>query len=120
MSTEPTKKIPFNESVLNETTEGLWSKAQEKYCEEHNTEEAYEETLNELYGEVEICGMSFQAGSALKELDPIAFQCGNADQSDMFYEEFESSNDMDDFRDQALEVLNMEDEFIGYDPKDEE
>ena len=102
--------IPFNQEKYDEALEKLWTQKMEEYNEENNTEEAYEESLNEIYGEVEICGMSFQAGSALKDLDPIAFRCGNADESDRYYEEFESSNDKEDFRDEVLESLDMEDE----------
>lgn len=43
-------------------------------------ESAYEEFLNEIYGVVTICGMEFDSGHALKELDPIAFRCGVADE----------------------------------------
>ncbi len=43
------------------------------------TDEEYIEELNEIYGEVEICGMTFDAGRALKELDPTAFDCGKSD-----------------------------------------
>lgn len=43
------------------------------------TEEAYRDMLDELYGAVEICGMSFSSGRALEELDPVAFRCGKSD-----------------------------------------
>ena len=36
-------------------------------------EKEFEEYLNEIYGDVEICGMYFEQGTALKELDPTAF-----------------------------------------------
>ena len=42
-------------------------------------EDSFEEMLNEIYGEVEICGYSYSAGYALKELDPIAYRCDLAD-----------------------------------------
>jgi hypothetical protein len=32
------------------------------------------EQLDEIYGEVDICGMRYSSGQALKELDPIAFR----------------------------------------------
>lgn len=32
------------------------------------------EQLDEIYGEVSICGMTYSSGQALKELDPIAFR----------------------------------------------
>jgi hypothetical protein len=43
------------------------------------TEQEYEDRLDEIYGEVEICGMTFNSGRALKELDPTAFRCGKGD-----------------------------------------
>jgi len=39
----------------------------------------YEDVLNELYEPVTICGMDYEQGTALKELDPVAFRCGKAD-----------------------------------------
>lgn len=43
------------------------------------TEDDYRDMLNENYGDVEICGMTFSSGDALEELDPTAFRCGFAD-----------------------------------------
>ena len=43
------------------------------------TEEQYRDMLDEIYGVVEICGMRFDSGRALQELDPVAFRCGKAD-----------------------------------------
>uniref|UniRef100_A0A6M3LYE6 Uncharacterized protein n=1 Tax=viral metagenome TaxID=1070528 RepID=A0A6M3LYE6_9ZZZZ len=39
------------------------------------TEDDFEEQLNELYPPAQICGITFDAGRILKELDPIAFRC---------------------------------------------
>jgi hypothetical protein len=47
-----------------------------EYC---ITDGEYRDLLDELYGDVEICGMTFSSGYALKELDPIAFDCGKND-----------------------------------------
>lgn len=41
---------------------------------EWEAERQYEELLGEIYDTVEICGHTFDAGRALKELDPIAFR----------------------------------------------
>ena len=38
--------------------------------------EQYDEMLSEIYGEVEICGLKYDAARALKEIDPIAYRCG--------------------------------------------
>ena len=43
---------------------------------EWEAERDFEEMLGEVYGTVEICGYTFDAGRALKELDPIAFREG--------------------------------------------
>lgn len=43
--------------------------------EREPTEEEVEEDLNEIYGDVSICGLEYPAGRALKEIDPIAFRC---------------------------------------------
>ena len=34
-----------------------------------------EEELNELYPMVSICGLEYGSGTALREVDPIAFRC---------------------------------------------
>jgi len=43
------------------------------------TEDEYEEYLNEAWGIVDVCGLPFDAGTILMELDPTAFRCGLAD-----------------------------------------
>ena len=46
------------------------------------TEEEVEEFLHEIYGNVEICGMAFSSGQALRELDPTAFRMAKLDIED--------------------------------------
>ena len=43
----------------------------------------YKNSLNDVYGEVSICGCTYEAGSALADVDPIAFRCGMLDWVDM-------------------------------------
>lgn len=52
------------------------------------SEEQFEERLNEIYGDIIICGESFQSGTALKELDPTAFDVmlADAQESETVYE----------------------------------
>ena len=47
--------------------------------EKERTEEEYENQLTDIYGDVNICGMKYPAGRALRLLDPIAFRCSLAD-----------------------------------------
>ena len=48
--------------------------------EKEITEEEYEETLDDIYGDIDICGYKYPAGRALREIDPVAFRCGLADE----------------------------------------
>jgi len=43
-------------------------------------EEKFEEYLDEIYGNVSICGYEYPAGQALREVDPIAFRVCFADE----------------------------------------
>lgn len=42
-------------------------------------EKEFEEYLNDCFGDVNICGLNYGAGYALKEIDPIAFRCAMVD-----------------------------------------
>ena len=53
-----------------------------KPVERELTEDEYEDVLNEIYGTVEVCGMTFDSGAILRELDPTAFRCGQVDYED--------------------------------------
>lgn len=44
------------------------------------TEAEYEEILNDSYGDVSVCGITYPAGTTWKEIDPTAFRCALADQ----------------------------------------
>ena len=46
---------------------------------DHEAYERYDDMLDECYGEVKICGMSYCTSRALKEVDPIAYRCGFSD-----------------------------------------
>lgn len=102
--------LKYDQDKLDKKVTEFYDEAIEEYVEEHNTEEAYEEKLNEIYGEVEVCGTSFQAGRILKELDPIMFSCGMSDNEDSIREDAENEISEDDFIEQSQEALNMENE----------
>lgn len=55
-----------------------------KAIQKELTEEEYEEKLDDIYGTVEVCGMTFGSGRALKELDPIAFRTGMNDEPEVW------------------------------------
>lgn len=50
---------------------------------ESELEDAFEGGLTDGYGTVSVCGYDYDAGSALRELDPTAFRCGFLDWIDV-------------------------------------
>lgn len=52
-------------------------------------EDLFEDMLNETYSTVSICGYEYDAGRALKEIDPVAFRTGCADYIDSLVSEGE-------------------------------
>ena len=71
--------------------------------EVEKSDDAYEQTLNEIYGEVTICGQTFDARTVYKKLDPIGFRCGKADEEIEYRyscgecgEEYDSESDAED------------------------
>ena len=53
----------------------------------HQIKNMYEEMLNDGYETVDICGHKYDAGHALRNLDPIAFRCGCSDWVNEDYQE---------------------------------
>ena len=47
-------------------------------------EKEFEYQLNENYGDVDVCGMTYSAGTVLREVDPTAFRCAMADEPDQW------------------------------------
>jgi hypothetical protein len=68
------------ESTTIETYKGHEIRENERY-----DEDAYRELLNDVYGEVSICGYNYSASDALEAVDPVAFRCGFADSQEYFY-----------------------------------
>lgn len=48
-------------------------------------EKEFEDYLNDVYGEVNICGMEMLQGTILKECDPVAFRCALSDDEPLQY-----------------------------------
>lgn len=44
------------------------------------TDEEYSDLLTEIYGTIDVCGYKHDAGWVLKEIDPIAWDCGKSEQ----------------------------------------
>lgn len=52
------------------------------------SEEQFDDFLDDCYPEIEVLGMTYAVSYALKELDPIAYNCAKS--------EYESNYDLDD------------------------
>ena len=69
------------------------------------SDDEYDEMLDEIYGDVEICGMIYSSSRALKLLDPVAYRCAKND--------FESDYDLDnceEYSDLKDELEALEDQ----------
>ncbi len=49
---------------------------------DYDAEEQYQDVLDEIYEPVNVCGYDYDAGRALRQLDPIAFRTGMLDYFD--------------------------------------
>lgn len=54
------------------------------------TDGEYVDYLDEIYGDVEVCGQTFGSGDLLRDADPVAFRCGKSDYESEIQSELES------------------------------
>ena len=67
---------------------------------EYEKIELYKDMLDEIYGEIKVCGMTYAASKVLKDVDPIAFSCGFADwEAEEFQDDEDEDEDEDDNED---------------------
>lgn len=59
----------------------------------------YMEFLDDVYGEVTICGMNYSAGAALEACDPVAFRIGLGDYESQIQAELEQAIENEDYSD---------------------
>lgn len=68
------------------------------------SESEYIDHLDDCYGEVSVCGMSYSAGRVLSEVDPVAFRCGWGDYESEIQSELEAQLEREDESDIEFEV----------------
>ena len=79
------------------------------------TDEDYDNFLDDVYGDVQVCSMEYSTSQALKLLDPVAYRCGKSD--------FESNYDLDDceeYNDLKDELESLEDQLSDLESELEE
>lgn len=59
----------------------------------------YIDYLNEIYGDVEVCGYTYGAGDVLESQDPTAFRCGKCDYESEIQSELEEQLSREDSAD---------------------
>ena len=64
------------------------------------TEAEFDEYLDEIYDEVNVCGMTYSTSYALKNCDPVAYRCMKSD--------YEGSFDLDDCTEYTDMVKELE------------
>lgn len=80
-----------------------------EHCEPIDTEELFEEMLDDCYEQVTLGNLSWYPSHVMKNLDPIAFKCGVSEYIDGLVEDgeyYEFDGDYYDFTD----IQNMLDE----------
>lgn len=83
-----------------------------KEIEKEIEDSEYIDVLNELYGEIKICGQTFDAGYALQKLDPTAFRCSKVNYESEFDSQWQCSecDEIYDDQDEAEECCKPEEE----------
>lgn len=66
----------------------------------------YVDILDEIYGDVQVCGMTFGSGSLLQDADPTAFRCGKGDYESSIQSELEEQLENED--DSDIEFIDDE------------
>lgn len=69
------------------------------------SDDEYDQMLDEVYGDVEICGYTYSSSRALKLLDEIAYDCGKSD-----YESNYDLDDVEEYQDLKQELEDLESE----------
>jgi hypothetical protein len=79
-----------------------------EFIEEYEAEQRYDDFIDESNPIVEIFGMQYNPSRVLKELDPIAYNCGLADYLDSLdLTTDESEADMDEEEDDYDDTMTL-------------
>jgi peptidoglycan hydrolase CwlO-like protein len=90
---------------LENRKEELQSEIDNFDCSDYVDDSQYNDWLDEVYGEVEIAGMSYCTSRVLREIDPIAYNCVHSD-----YCETLDKTDFPEFQDLEFELARVESE----------
>ena len=74
------------------------------------SEDDYEEMLNDIYDTVKIGALEYEPGRVLREVDPIAFDCGRDDEVDSIVNEIIDAKEPTDSYGFGIEYDDSEDD----------
>lgn len=87
---------------LLEVKQAIYAKQREiRNFSYESTEDEYDSYLDGCYGDLDVCGSTFSASYALKNLDPTAYRCGKSD--------YDSEKDLDDVPEYVTLTEELED-----------
>lgn len=69
-----------------------------------STDDEYDSYLDECYGDIDVCGSSYTASYAFKNLDPTAYRCGKSD-----YDSEKDLDDVEEYQKLTEELEELED-----------
>lgn len=69
----------------------------------YGTEEDYDNLLNEVHGDIKICGYEYQAAYVLELVDPIAYRCGYGD----YFSNFLDDEEHVEYKDYAYRIDDL-------------
>jgi hypothetical protein len=78
----------------------------------------YVDYLDDVYGDVQVCGMTFGSGSLLQDADPTAFRCGKGDYESELQSELETQLSKEDSDD--IEFIDGDEWELEEEDEDEE
>lgn len=82
------------------------------------SESEYVDYLDEIYGDVQVCGMTFGSGSLLQDADPTAFRCGKNDHESELQSELEDQLSKEDS--DNIEFIDGDEDDLDNDDEEEE
>lgn len=76
--------------ILDLSKELAELKEREEELENNDNEEEYDDMLDDVYGEIDVCGYKYYAGRLLQEIDPVAYNCGHSDYNNSLLSDIQS------------------------------
>ena len=78
---------------------------------EYVSDDTYADFLDDIYGQVDICGYKYYASYALSQLDEIAYDCGFSDYCNSL-----QNSDFEEFKELEAELEELQSELEELNP----